>query len=302
MTSTDKRCRVKMIAIDMDGTLLNRHRQVSAENARAVKEAQASGITVVVATGRSYKEALPPLRNAGITCPLICVNGAEVRSETGEIVRSVPIHPKTYEEAEAVLRQEDLYYELYTNRGTFTNDREKAFGVLRDFIQSSFPGTDEQLIRETDERRFSTGEISSVDTYAAVLGRSGEHLYKLLVFSRDEQKLARVSRRLAAVNELSVSSSANHNLEVTHRQAQKGIALQEFADRLGVALEETMAIGDNFNDLSMLRMVGLSVAMGNAEDEIKRACAVVTGNNDQHGVARAIREWALSQREKQEEP
>jgi Cof subfamily protein (haloacid dehalogenase superfamily) len=295
VTNTEKRCRVKMIAIDMDGTLLNRHGQVSAENAWAVKEAQASGITVVVATGRSYKEALPPLMAAGITCPLICVNGAEVRAETGEIVRSVPIPPQTYEEAEAILRQEDLYYELYTNRGTFTNDREKAFGVLRDFIQSAFPGTDEQAIREADERRFSTGEISPVDTYAAVLGRSGEHLYKLLVFSRDGQKLARASRRLAAVNELSVSSSANHNLEVTHRLAQKGIALWELADGLGVALEETMAIGDSFNDLSMLRIVGLGVAMGNAEDEIKRVCAVVTGSNDQHGVARAIREWALSQ-------
>lgn len=293
VTNAEKRCRVKLIALDMDGTLLNRQHQVSAENARAVQQAQSSGITVVVATGRSYKEALPPLAAAGITCPVICVNGAEVRSETGEIVRSMPIPPQTYEEAEAILRQEDLYYELYTNRGTFTNDRDKAFAVLRAFIQSAFPGTDEQTIRAAHERRFSAGELAPVDSYASVLDRSGEHLYKLMVFSREGQKLDRVSRRLAAVNELAVSSSAANNLEVTHRLAQKGIALRELADRLGIALEETMAIGDSFNDLSMLRIVGLGVAMGNADDEIKRASAVVTDTNDQHGVARAIREWAL---------
>lgn len=284
---------IKLIATDMDGTLLNEHHLVSEENAAAIKAAQEKGITVVVATGRSYQEALHPLQNAGITCPMICVNGAEIRSEKGEILKSVPLDQRTYDEVEAILREADLYFELYTSIGTFINDREKALRTVADSIKSAFPDTSKETIFEAAERRFTAGEISFVPDYREVLNREGVEIYKLLVFSRDESRLLDASRKLAFLPDLAISSSGRNNMELTNQRAQKGLALQEFAARRGISLQETMAFGDNFNDLSMLTIVGIGVAMGNAVDEVKEACSFVADNNDQDGVAHAIKELVL---------
>jgi Cof subfamily protein (haloacid dehalogenase superfamily) len=290
MKTTEGCKQVRLIATDMDGTLLNEHHRVSEENAAAIKEAQRRGITVVVATGRSYAEAVHPLKEAGITCPIICVNGAEIRSEHGEKIKSVPLNPATYWKVESILREAGLYFELYTNIGVFTNDREKALRTVADFVRSAYPDADEQTLKEAAERRFASGEISCVRAYKEVLDRAGVDIYKLLVFSKDGQKLAEASAKLGALQDVAVSSSAKNNIEITHRHAQKGIALREFANRHHIALAETMAIGDNFNDLSMLTIAGVSVAMGNAEEAVKRACGFVARNNDKHGVAHAIRE------------
>ena len=89
---------------------------------------------------------------------------------------------------------------------------------------------------------------------------------------------------------MAVSSSGHENLEITNRQAQKGIALEAFVKAKGIVLAETMAMGDSFNDVSMLERVGRAVAMGNAAYEIKTLCDVVTETNDEHGVAKAILE------------
>jgi hydroxymethylpyrimidine pyrophosphatase-like HAD family hydrolase len=89
---------------------------------------------------------------------------------------------------------------------------------------------------------------------------------------------------------LEVSSSGHNNLEITHRNAQKGIALETFVKSKGIDISETMAMGDSFNDVSMLERVGRAVAMGNADYEIKTLCDVITATNDEHGVAQAILE------------
>lgn len=280
---------VRLIATDMDGTLLNERGQVSEENAAAIKEAQANGIMVVVATGRSYEEALHPLQAADISCPVICMNGAEIRSEKGEKIKSVPLDPEIYQRVDRILREADLYYELYTNDGTFTDDHEKAFSTVADFIKSAFPDASEESIRQRAQRRFTAGEIFCVKDYREPVSRTGAEIYKLLAFSKDEPRLMETSRKLTAIKELAVSSSAKNNIEITNKDAQKGIALREFANQHNIALEQTMAIGDNFNDLSMLTIVGVGVAMGNAVEEIKQVCAFVAENNDKHGVANAIR-------------
>lgn len=284
---------VKLIATDMDGTLLNELGQISEENVAAVKAAQEKGILVVVATGRSYKEALPPLQEAGITCPVICVNGAEIRNELGEKVKSVPLSYESYQEVAEILQHAGIYYELYTNSGTFSNDREKAYQTMVDYLTTAYPDYPEEQIKEKIELRFLRENFSIVPDYKQILAQSGVEIYKLLVFSNEESALADSAQKLQGIAELAVSSSAKNNLEITNKGAQKGIAVQEYATRHQISLAETMAIGDNFNDLSMLTIVGFSVAMGNAEEEIKKACSFVANRNDKHGVAHAIQELAL---------
>ncbi|WP_134683795.1 Cof-type HAD-IIB family hydrolase [Brevibacillus migulae] len=285
---------VRLIATDMDGTLLNELGEISQENREAIKAAQAKGIKVVVATGRSYKEAVPPLQAAGITCPIICVNGAEIRDEQGEKVKSVPLSYPTYRQVAAILEDAGIYYELYTDSGTYSDNREKAFQTMVDYLTAAYPDYPEEKIKEKIDFRFARESFSIVNDYDEVLDQdAGVEIYKLLVFSNDEAALAAAAEKLQQLPELAVSSSAKNNLELTNRGAQKGIAVKEFAAQHQILLEETMALGDNFNDLSMLKIVGYSVAMGNAEEEIKQICTFVANRHDKHGVAHAIQELAL---------
>src|SRR5690606_19622197 len=97
-----------------------------------------------------------------------------------------------------------------------------------------------------------------------------------------------VSKRFEQISGITVTASGRQNIEITHKSAKKGNALKRYTEKRGISLAETMAIGDNYNDLSMLEVVGYSVAMGNAETEIKEACRHVTGLNTEDGVAEAI--------------
>lgn len=294
MKSTAGSERVRLIVTDMDGTLLNERGQVSEENRAAIQEALAQGILVAVATGRSYKEAFDPLEAVGITCPIICVNGAEIRDQAGNMIKNVPFDPAAYEHVERILRESNLYYELYTNVGTYTDNREKAIQVIVDYIRTAFPDASDEDVREAAERRFTSGEISYVKHYGEVLGQTGVVIYKLLTFSQDEAKLREAAAKLQLIDHLAVCPSASNNLEITNRNAQKGIALRELAEQYNIPLEQTMAMGDNYNDLSMLSIVGVSVAMGNAVDEVKQTCSFVSENHDKHGVSHAIRELVLT--------
>lgn len=286
--------KVKLIASDMDGTLLNQDRQISQENAAAIQQAQARGIHVVIATGRSYKEAIHLLKAAGIICPVICVNGAEIRSESGEKLKSIPLQREKFARVEQTLTEQDIYYEMYTNTGVFSDNPEKAINVIADIIRSANPEQSLEDARSISEARFIKGQVTYTPSYTEVLSREGIEIYKVLCFSKDDEKLRKVWAELESDERLAVSTSGDHNLEITDRGAQKGLALSEFAASLGISMEDTMAIGDHYNDVSMLTRAGYSVAMGNAEAEIKSVSRFVTTSNTEHGVAQAIQKFALA--------
>jgi len=286
--------RVRLIAVDMDGTLLNEQLAVSDENLRAIRKAQAMGIHLVIATGRGYDEAVRPLRDAGLVCPVICVNGAETRSQEGIKLCSTPLSPESFRQLDRIFRNHRVYYELYTNQGTFTDNRQKAINIIFDYVRSMDSDLEDARIYALAEERFATGERIEVHSYSEVLSRAGIEIYKLLAFSYDLGRLQQVRRQVEELGAIAVSSSADHNLEINHIQAQKGIAVEQWAKRHGIPLEQVMAIGDNRNDLSMLLMAGFSVAMGNADEDIKRSCKFVTKTNQEHGVAHAI-EWVLKE-------
>jgi Cof subfamily protein (haloacid dehalogenase superfamily) len=282
---------MKLIAIDMDGTLLNSGLIVSKENADAIREAQEQGIEVVIATGRSYHEAVKPLKEAGISTPIIGINGAHVRSSDGEIVSSIPLTPTTYEQIEKILMAEDIYYEVYTNKGTFTNNREKAVEVVVDIIRTSNSELTDEEAYEIAKYRIENGRNTYIPSYDVLKEDEDTEFYKLLCFSRDEKRKQLALERLIEIEELAASASAKDNIEVTNRNAQKGIALKQYARQMNIPLDEVMAIGDNYNDVSMLQIAGISIAMGNAEEEIKKISRYTTKTNDENGVAHAIHQF-----------
>ncbi|WP_354958549.1 Cof-type HAD-IIB family hydrolase [Bacillus sp. CECT 9360] len=279
---------VKFIASDMDGTLLNKEQKVSMENKEAIERAQKEGVEVIIATGRSYQEARYALDEANIECPVICVNGAVVYTKDGAIAASNPMNPDTVKSVIRYLEGIGIYFEVYTSDGTYTKNYEKSMATLVDILLTANPDLDPIKVTEQARQRVTVSQIKSIEDYENLFSIHELEYYKFLIFSNDFQKLGEAASGLKENTTLAVSSSGRENLEVTNKDAQKGIALEKYVKDRGGSLSDTMAIGDNFNDVSMLERVGRSFAMGNAPSEIKNLCNFITDTNDENGVAKAI--------------
>lgn len=279
---------IRCIATDMDGTLLTATQQITPENREAILKALENGVEVVVATGRSYQEAKFVLEEAGIRLPMICVNGAEVRSKAGEVVSSNPLNKEQARQAALRLVENGVYFEVYTNEGTFTEDEDKAISIIVDIFSTANPEVPIEQIVDAAEERVHEGLVRTIEHYDKLFEQNQYEIYKLLAFSLDPDKLETANVALKEIEGLAISSSGSENIEITSLDAQKGVALEKFIISRGISLEETMALGDNYNDVSMLQKVGKPVAMGNAVDEIKTLCGEVTLTNEESGVGKAI--------------
>lgn len=287
---------IKCIATDMDGTLLNStSREITEDNKRAILMAQSKGVEVVIATGRSYAEAAYLLEEANIQCPIICVNGAEVRSKEGKVVSQTPLNKQDAKVAASKLIENEVYFEVYTNNGKYSMDKEKSISIILDIVMSANSKANyDEAIKFAEERAEA---IHFVENYNKLFDNEEIQIYKFLAFSFEKDRLHAVKGHLEEMINLEVSSSGHENLEITHKRAQKGIALEEYVQKREILLSETMAIGDNFNDVSMFEKAGRSVAMGNAGDLIKQQCDFVTDSNENSGVAKAIIEALNSEKE-----
>ena len=279
---------IKCIATDMDGTLLNSKEKISPENARAIKEAQNNGIEVVVATGRAYVEAKHMLNEANIKCPVISTNGAVVFDQDGKIIASNPMNIEEYKMTRNILDELGIYYEVYTNKGIFSRDKAYTIAMLADIFLTAMPHLDVEYLIKQASKRFELGHVSELDNYDDLYQDLELEYYKVLAFSVEPDKLLIAKERLLDHTALAISSSGKENIEITSTEAQKGNALQNFANSKGIPLKQTMAIGDSYNDVSMFMKVGRPVAMANANTEIKQICGHVTKTNEEDGVAYMI--------------
>ncbi|GGB11677.1 HAD family phosphatase [Macrococcus hajekii] len=279
---------IRLIATDMDGTLLNSAHEISQENIDAIRYAQSQGVTVVIATGRAFYEANMPVKPTGLRVPYICLNGAEVRDEEFNITHTSHLNQHQIKEVTKILRKYDIFYQVYTNFGIYTENKEKDLEIYLDISIQTGNAPDEKKIREGIERRLAQGTLKEVDDYSIIYERDGEIVMKLLAYSNDQDKLEAAKAELNEFRSIAVSASARSNIEITHAEAQKGVALESIAEHLNIPLSQTMALGDNLNDISMLTSAVFSVAMENAAPETKAAAKYLTATNEESGVGKAI--------------
>jgi Cof subfamily protein (haloacid dehalogenase superfamily) len=279
---------IKLIATDMDGTLLNAAHEISEENIQAIEYAQSQGITVVIATGRAFYEANTPIAQTDLKLPYICLNGAEVRDESFNISSTSNLNRELIDRITDVLNRESIYYQIYTNIGIYTENPQRDLDIYIDIAERAGQQADVEKIKAGIQKRIDNGTLKVVDNYDKIKDTPGEIVMKILAFDSDLEKIDRVSEELAQSGSLAVSSSSRGNIEITHADAQKGIALQTIADRLQVDMSDVMSIGDNLNDVSMLERAGYSVAMANATDEVKATAKFETESNENSGVGKAI--------------
>ena len=216
---------VKLIATDMDGTLLNAAHEVSQENIEAIQYAQSRGVTVTIATGRAFYEANDPIKPTGLKVPYICLNGAEVRDESFDIVHTSSLNHELYQRIRNVLVRENVYYQIYTNFGIYTEDPERDLAIYLDIAKYSGQQPDVEKIRQHINHRIEIGTLKVVDNYDNIESVTGELIMKVLAHDTDLDKIARVKAELSESSNLAVSSSSKGNLEITHIDAQKGLSL-----------------------------------------------------------------------------
>ncbi|SJZ51617.1 hypothetical protein SAMN02745116_00589 [Pilibacter termitis] len=281
---------IKLIASDMDGTLVTGHIDISDFTAKAIKKAQESGITFVVATGRNYQEAEIPLKNAGIECSVIGVNGAAIFDKDGNSIRTVALDKEIVLQLIDLLEEFGLYAELGTNKGIFSENHAQRIEFFAQNIAESLPHLTFKQAVAMSSTAMQFFHIQYVKNLREIVLQKDIEVLKFFVMSHDGNvSFAPFRKKVAEENlEVIITSSGEYNIEINHINAQKGLAVKALADKLGIEASEVMTIGDSFNDVSMLEYAGVSFAMGNAHDEVKKHAKYITGTNEENGVGTAI--------------
>lgn len=282
---------IKVIASDMDGTLLGEDHKIAPETLSAIKEACDAGIRFMICTGRNFPGAMNELEGADLTCDYIVGSGAEVRDPRQQVVRSTAISTRLCREIYETVRKYPISVTFCTDGDDYRiGTEEKVEESLIRQIQAFHLNQCRDEIRDTElyqRMKRNTRVISGIEE----LEKAGLPVYKLFLFSGDLEMLDKIRRELEKNQEIAVSSSFENNLEITDVKAQKGPVLKEYIESLGYTMDEVMALGDSLNDYSMLSMdFGATVAMENAVPEIRRVAKYTTRSNVEFGVAYAIRE------------
>ena len=271
---------IKLIAFDLDGTVLDSLKRLSGRNRAALKACAEKGIVLVPATGRAAAGISPAIRDIPGVRYGITTNGGTITDlKTGEILDRQTISCEKALRLMKVISRYHAMYDPYINGRGITQpefyDHMDEFG-LTPVIQ--------EMVRAT------RAVVPNIQDYVKQTGAEVEKINIYLADLKDREPL---QRELEQEEGLSITSSLYNNLEVNDAKATKGQALKRLADYLNIPMEAVMAFGDGGNDLSMIQAAGTGVAMANGLETVKAAADYITLDNDQDGVAYAIEKLIL---------
>lgn len=271
----------KLIAFDLDGTLLDDSKRIPPENLLALEEAAKRGCVLAPATGRIYAGVPEEIRRLPYIRYYILVNGARVYdSGTGQILYRGEIPPELALRALAYMDTLPVLYDCYQD------DRGWMSRRMWERLEPCFALEPEML-------DFVRRSRQPVEDLIETIRQRGKPVQKLQMHFRPEQMALRERVRESFPSlfpELTASSSLRNNLEINSVHAGKGRALLALCERLGIPPAECAAFGDGGNDRDMLLAAGLGVAMANAAPEVKAAADRIAPGNNEAGVAQALRE------------
>ena len=271
---------IRIIALDLDGTLLDSSKRLSERNRAALARVAGKGVLVVPTTGRFFGMMPPAIRDLPFVRYAITINGAQVydrETDTAIVRDEIPLD--TAIAIMETLDRHDVIYDCYRlNWGWMT-------ATLQD--KAADYATNEHYLKMVREFRKPVPELK-----AHLRATAGEgDVQKVMLFSRKDDPgcLGDITAELnARFPDIKVTNSTGNNLELNIKTAHKGNALRRFAEHLGLTLANCAAFGDGMNDLTMVEAAGLGIAMENAEPEVRRVAKYVTASNDEDGVAAAL--------------
>ncbi len=276
---------IKLIAIDLDGTLLDSNRLLSEGNKQAIQEAKDQGVKVVLCTGRPLRSMTHLLEEANLLEEddlVITYNGGLIqKSKTGEIIKEI-----TLDRAESL----DIYHlsqqlNLPVNFIDLDYVYEPTYpeGIESIYMQSS------REVPKANALKFKDIDINNLPNPFKI---------NKIVMSRPGAELDRAIPKIPAeyYKKYNIYKSQDFILEVLPKYVDKGYSMRVLGEMFGLKKDQIMGIGDQENDLSLVKNAGLGIAMENAIDKVKEAADYITYSNDENGVAHAIRKFVLNNR------
>jgi Cof subfamily protein (haloacid dehalogenase superfamily) len=270
----------RLIALDMDGTLLTSDQSILPETVAVLNEVRARGIDIVLVTGRHHIMARPFHAQLGLDTPVVCCNGTYLYDFKNQQV--LASNPLGSERARTLLecgRHQDVDLVLYVDESMICERYDKRMEVLDAWRRTVPPAL------RPDIRKSVNGFEQDIS--------DAECVWKMVVSHDDPQ---RINDFVAEVNsKLSISCewSWTNRVDITSEGNSKGNRLAELLRQRNIDLSEVIAFGDHLNDLSMLSIVGMGIAMGNAEQEVQECADLVTAANDDNGIAKALQKLIL---------
>ena len=269
---------IRLLAVDIDGTLLNSQFKVSPEDLAALRRAREEGVEVILATGRRHAFALPIAQQLGFDFSLISSNGAITRSLSGETFHRDLLPAETCRSLCAAMKEfrghSVLTFDKETKGAIVLERMDKLTASIQkwleknlEFIEFVIP-VEDSLVTDPVQAMFCGPIARMAEVLRAV---AGSGLAKQITVLRTEYP----------VRDLSI-------VDILNEGCSKGHALQRLARHRGIPREEIMAIGDNFNDIEMLTIAGRPFVMGNASEDMRTRGWEVTLSNDRNGVAAAV--------------
>ena len=269
----------KVVALDLDGTLLDSRKCISPRNLAALKAIQAKGLTLIIVSGRHHIAIRPYQVQAELSAPTICCNGAYVYDFAGNRpVDASPLETAQAAAVAAIARRHRVWCSLYAEDAILFEDGDPHHIGLRAWAETLPPALRPRLEQVEDcERQIAAEPV----------------IWKCVLTHPEPSVLRSCVDEMRSAADLSYEWSWFDVVDVVQKGWTKGRRLAEWARREGVAPEDILAVGDNHNDVSMLILAGTGVAMGNSDDAVKAHADWVTASNDDDGVAVALRRFVL---------
>lgn len=261
---------IRLVACDLDDTLLNNGFLVSERNRAAIRRVTSQGVRFVVLTGRVTAATWPIVRSLDLKLPFGSFQGGRITDPvTEEVLHAAELDKKKIVDILAYAEKKDIHVNIYDEHQIFVKARNEWTDFYENFA-----------------RRVPVQEVGSL------VGFPFQKTAKMVLIA-DHEKLKKAARDIEAFKDPLVNMffSKKHFLEFTDQNATKGFALKWLAEKWKIPREETMAIGDNYNDLSMITFAGVGVCMENGEEGVKQKSDFVTSSNESDGVADALEKF-----------
>ncbi len=268
----------RVIALDLDGTLLDPQKRILPESLTALSEARQAGIKVLIATGRHHVAIHPFYQALQLNTPAICCNGtysydyAEKR-----VLESNPLSIQEASQALSYLQDTEIQNLMYVD----------------DAILYQFPHTVVRTLAWSDSLpEHQRPNLQQTENFQDAI-HNVNFIWKFATSSPNLVKLREMSQQIEENVGLECEWSWFDQVDIAKKGNSKGMRLRQWVESQGLSMNDVIAFGDNYNDLSMLESAGLGVAMGNGPDEVKARADIVTRDNTQPGIAEVLRKYVL---------
>lgn len=264
------------VAFDLDGTLLNSQGQILAENKQAIAKLQQQGVKVLLVTGRHHTAVIPYYMELGLTTPIICCNGTYVYDvQNDKVLAANPLSQQQAQQIYDTATKHHCHLLMYSRNAMNYAELNPHMEKFLKWV-ASCPENVRPLVKKVE----SIQDVIDHD----------KPIWKCVISAQNKDIMNQVVAELP-IEQFSCEWSWVDRVDIANAGNTKGARLLEVLNQWQIAPQQVIAFGDNHNDISMITAVGLGVAMGNAEDEVKHQAKLTTTSNDEAGIAQVLAEY-----------